>query len=534
MTKYQHISRREMLHRTAKTGLGFVAGMSLGLTPWAAWGEEPRRGGILTLHIPGDPPNFDLHQNTTFMVNHVVTPCYNQLVQYDPLDPDAIIPDLAERWEVGPDGKSYTFFLRKGVKFHDGSLLTSTDVQYSLDLIRQPPAGVVSPRAGTLSAIDGIETPDAHTVRILLKRPNPSLLAALAIGFTAIYPKHVVEREGDMKRTVVGTGPFKLKQYTRGVSIELERNPDYFLPGRPYLDGITIFIMPDNNTAYAAFRTGRLHMFRTTANLAQRAQGELGDKIVIQKVPAISFDTFVMNARQKPWDDIRVREAASLAIDREAAIKVIGDGEGLVGGYMPPTGPWALPREELLQIPGYGPNKEADRERAKQLLAEAGYPQGFKTTLLTRKAFERLGVFVKDQLARIGIEGTVDVKETAAAFDLVNKRTFDSSPWPFGTAIDDPDSIFGEFYTCQSVRNYSGVCVPEVDALFTQQSQTLDIAERKKLVQEMQRKALPHFGKVILLWHYDFLALWPSVRNYRKHPSLYNNNRMQDVWLAQG
>jgi len=499
--------------------------------------EQPKPAGTLTLWTQGDPPNFDLHQTSTFMTNWAMAPCYNQLIQFDPQDPNAIVPDLAERWEMAPDGRSYAFWLHKGVKFHDGTPCTSADVKASLDRVREAPRGMVSPRAGAFAAVESIETPDEVTVTFRLSRPNPSLLPNLAQGWMAIYPKHVLEKEGDMKKVVVGTGPFKLKKYTRGVSIELEKHPDYFVKGRPYLDGLTLYIIPDFGTAYAAFRTRRLLMMSfAQESTAHQAEAELGTQVVIQKVPGTSMrPVFNMNTSRKPWDNVRVREAVSLTIDREAAIKVITDGEGTIGGFMPPGGAWALPIEELRKLPGYGTNKNADRARARQLLAEAGYPNGFKTTMLTRMGsqFERISVFLKGELAKIGIDATLDVKETAAAYDVLNTRAFDSAPWGTATALDDPDSVFGEHYTCDAVRNYAQLCLPEVDALFAKQTQTLDPVARKHLVQEMERKALLGFGRILTHWRTNMLGHWPEVRNYRLHNSIYNNQRFQDVWLAR-
>jgi peptide/nickel transport system substrate-binding protein len=542
--KSKEMTRRDLLRSGlwGTVGLAGAAvltrhGASLSGPAPAHAADQPRSGGTLMMWTQGDPPNFDLHQNSTFLVNWAMAPCYNQLVQFEPLNPLQVIPDLAERWEMTPDGKSYRFFLHKGVKFHDGKPLTSADVKATLDWVRQPPQGVVSPRAGAFATVEEIQTPDEFTVVFRLSHANPSLLDNLAQGWMAIYPKHVLEKEGDMKRTVVGTGPFKLKRYTRGVSIELEKNPEYFVKGRPYLDGITLYIIPDFGSAYAAFRTRRLLMMGfSQESTAHQAEAELSKRVVIQKVPGFSMrPVFNMDTTRAPWSDIRVREAVSLAIDRQAAIKMITDGEGQVGGFMPPGGQWALSIEELQKIPGYGPDKEGDRERAKRLLAEAGHPNGFKTTMLTRMGtqYERISVFLKDELSKIGIEASLDVKETAAAYEVLNTRTFDTAPWGTAVALDDPDAVFSEHYTCDAVRNYSQLCLPEIDELFTKQSQTLDVEERKRLVQEMERKALMAFGRLVSHWRMTMLGHWPEVRDYRIHASLYNNQRFQDVWLAR-
>ena len=538
----RQISRRQLLQIGAFIGLGLGSSVGSQVPDWtrlAAAGQAeqtPRAGGILTMWIAADPPNFDVHQNSTYVTQHVTAPCYNNLVQYDPLDPERVIPDLAERWEVSPDGQRYTFQLRPDVRFHDGQPCTSADVKVSLDRIRQPPAGVISIRQEAFEAIDDVLTPDPSTVIIALKQGNASLLGNLAGGHMAIYPHHVLEKEGDMKKVMVGTGPFKLKKYTRGVSVELERNPDYFIRGRPYLDGITIFIMPDPNSAYAAFRTGRLLMLRLLEmNLGKRVEQELGEKVILQRTAGYRFRAFNLNTTRKPWDDLRVRQAVSLAIDRQASIRLVSDGEGAIGGSMPPTGAWSLSPEELRGIAGYAPDVEANRARARQLLTEAGFPDGFKTTMLVRRVTpsERLAVFLKDQLSKIGIEATLDVQETATAYDAINRRAYDTAPWETAFAVADPDSVFSEFFVCKAARNYALLCLPEVDELFRQQSQTLNTAERKKLVHEMDRRILHSYGSIMLHWGNYLTTQWPQVRNWLQHPSLYNNQRMQDVWIAK-
>lgn len=537
----KQISRRQLLQIGAAAGIGLgssVFGEQAGWTRLAVAGQAeqaPRTGGTLTMWVAADPPNFDVHQNSTYVTQHITAPCYNNLVQYDSLDPDRVVPDLAERWEVSPDGKLYTFSLTPTVQFHDGQPCTSADVKVSLDRIRRPPAGVLSIRQEAFEVIDDILTPDAATVIIALKQRNASLLENLAGGHMAIYPQHILEQQGDMKKVIVGTGPFKLKRYTRGVSVELERNPDYFMKGRPYLEGITIFIMPDPNSAYAAFRTGRLLMLRLLdMSLGKRVEQELGDKVTLQRIAGYRFRAFNMNTTRPPWDDVRVRQAVSLAIDRQASIQVVSDGEGSVGGCMPPTGAWALAAEELARIPGYGPDIEVNRARARQLLAEAGFPDGLKTTMLVRRVTpsERLAVFLKDQLSKVGIEATLDVQETASAYDTLNRRAYDTAPWETAFAVADPDSVFSEFFVCKAARNYSMLCLEDVDELFKQQSQAASPGDRKKLVHDMERQILRSHGSLILHWGNYLTAQWPQVRNWRQHPSLYNNQRMQDVWIA--
>ncbi len=534
------LSRREFLGGLVLTGAGAILGAC---APQAAQqgsgqapaGDQPRRGGVLNLWVGGDPPSFDAHQESTYQTLHPASPCYNLLVQYDPKDHTKVIPDLAERWDVSSDGKVYTFYLKQGVKFHHGKPFKAEDVKASFERIIWPPNNVVSPRKGVFDAVSGIETPNDYTVRFILKRPNASFLANIAQGWNVIYPKDLLE-QGDPKKTVVGTGPFKLKNYTRGVSIELERNPEYHVPGLPYLDGIRFFIVPDPNTGIAAFLSGQLDVYRTENKAeADEVAQRYADKATVKKFTIMSNYAMEMNARRRPWDDPRVRLAASLAIDRTAAVKVLTQGEGVAGGILRPDSQWALPRAELEKLPGYSPNKAQEIEQARRLLAEAGLGSGFKATMLTRKGaqFEAPAVFLKDQLAKIGIDVTLDVQESAAFYDRLNRGEFELFGGSYSAAVDDPDAVFGQSYLCDSERNYSKFCLPQLEDLFIRQSQTMDANQRKQLVWELERLALVNVVKVVMAYRVNWWLWWNRVRNFYRQPSYYLTERHEDVWLAE-
>jgi peptide/nickel transport system substrate-binding protein len=531
------LSRRRLMGMLASGGLATwtargVAGAQT--APTAA--EAPRYGGILTQDTFADPPHFDLHQSETINALLPLSACYNRLVQADPFDVNKIIPDLAERWEVSKDGKVYTFHLRRDVKFHHGKPLAAEDVAASWERIFNPPKGVFSVRKRIFDAISGTETPDPHTVRFVLKRPNWSLLTNMAHGWNVIFPKDVLITKGDMKRDVVGTGPFKFKQYVRGVSLEVEKNANYHVTGRPYLDGVKTFFIPDANTAVNAYIAGQLLLHEVNVeSQAEQARQQLGARGVVVKTPQMSCLTMEMNAGRKPWSDPRVRQAASMAIDRKEAMQVITDGAGEVGGMMLPMGRWALPLAELRKLPGFAPDKAAERVQAKKLLAEAGFPNGFKTAMTVRRGqqYETAAVLLKDHLGQVGIEANLDVVETATYLDRMGRRDYEICGGSFSTAVDDPDAVMGQNYLCDAGRNYGNMCIPEVEKLYVEQAQIQDYNARLPVVHEMQRVVLKNVMKAVLGFRVTWYLYASSVRNYRPQYTRYLAETREQVWLAR-
>ncbi|MGH2587045.1 MAG: ABC transporter substrate-binding protein, partial [Dehalococcoidia bacterium] len=388
---------------------------------------------------------------------------------------------------------------------------------------------------GQFAVIDAIETPDAMTAVIKLKRPQPSLLPILAQGWMSIYSAQDISGGFDFKAKTNGTGPFQMLDYLRGNRITYQRFDNYFVEGQPYVDKMSLFIVPDLSATVANFQSGELIFNgRFTVSEIKSLQGSLGDKMVVQRTPALGFDTINFGQRD-PWRDDRVRRAVSMAMDRKAAITLLEEGEGDLGGYMPSSGMWALSEEELRAIPGYAPVSDDQYQEARALLSAAGVSDGYETTILTRQgaSYEKLSLFIKDNLEKVGINAKPQVFETAAAYDALNARNFDMAPWSHGIALDDPDAIFAEFYTTDAPRNYSEIGSKEVDDLFLKQSEMLDQQQRAKLVKELQQKAMPLYGKVILSWAVRRWAWWDKVQGYTAHQGLYNNQRFAEVWLKQ-
>ncbi|MBI2907140.1 MAG: ABC transporter substrate-binding protein [Chloroflexi bacterium] len=500
--------------------------------------EHPKYGGVLTWAGDAEPGSFDVHQETGGQHPLYLMPVYNGLLQHDPLAwPEAkIIPDLAMSWEISSDGLEYTFRLRSGVKWHDDKPFSSADVKASVDRIRMQPRGTRSPRQVTFGSISDVEAVAPDVVRMRLRHPSASLFANLAIDWLAILPKHVIEAKGDMKRDILGTGPFKFKGSVPGSSYEYVKNGAYFLRGRPYLDGIRAYYIKDDSTRFAALRTGRIlyqpYPRGITPIQAEKAKSE--PHLVVQSNWRPTLYLLLFNLQRSPWSDVRVRRAVSLAIDRQAFIPAVMGGAGVIGAHMPSRGLWGIPEEELLKMPGYRQPKDADIAEARRLLAEAGFPDGFKTTILTTsEAFhERQGTFLLNELAKLGIKGELVMRTPAAFDDALARGAFDMMGRGTSAAVDDPDPLLGDNYVTGGGRNFGKYSNAEFDELYQKQSQSLNTPERRRLVREMLTILIEDSPNVTFCWGVTYIAFNSRVMNFRLGSSPYVNNRHQEVWLA--
>src|SRR5712691_6871038 len=290
-----------------------------GATPAA---ETPRRGGVLLAVIGADPPSLDAHQESTFANVQLIAPLYSTLLQFDPFSYPKIIGDVATEWKIASDGLTYTFKIRQGIRFHDSSPLTAADVKATYDKIVFPPVGVASIRNNAYAEVRSMEAPDPATLIFKLKFPSASLLANLASPWNLIYPKKYLDKDPNyFKTNVMGSGPFKFKSYTRGSTFEGERNPDYFVKDRPYLDGYKFYISTETSVRAAALRSGRAWIeFRTMpAAEVEAIRKTLGTKVVVQDTAATGLFGIAMNQTVKPFTDVRVRKALTLAFDRYTA-----------------------------------------------------------------------------------------------------------------------------------------------------------------------------------------------------------------------
>ncbi len=503
--------------------------------------ETPRRGGVLLAVIGADPPSLDPHQESTFANIQLVAPLYSTLLQIDPYNYPKIIGDAATEWKIAPDGLTYTFKIRPGIHFHDGSTLTAADVKATYDKIVFPPQGVASIRKNAYTAVERVEAPDASTVVFKLKFPSASLLANLASPWNVIFPKKYLDKDPNyFKTNVMGSGPFKFKSYTRGSTFEGERNPDYFVKDRPYLDGYKFFISPETSVRAAAIRSGRAYVeFRDLPSAEVAAiKKQLGDKVAVQETPMTGQWGIAINNTAKPFNDIRVRKALTLGIDRYTASKVLYPLTGLkgVGALIRPATDWAMAEPELERLPGFGRDMEKNRAEARRLLAEAGYPNGLKVVLKNRNVklpYQDFAVFMIQEWRKIGVEAENRPLETAAWFnDGQNTGNFELMVAPTVEYMDDPDVFLGRYATA-STQNWGRFSDPRIDDLFSRQARALDPLERKKLVNEIERIVLENAYYMPGLWWTRNVVHWAKMKNYVAPPNHYSNQKLQDVWLSE-
>lgn len=534
------LSRRALLKAGGGAMVVTMAGSRRALA------QSPKRGGTLRVSNGGDPPDFDVHQTVTYLTQFIGAPCYSNLMRGDVSDPTRLVPDLAEKWDVSADGKTVTLQLRDGVVFHNGMPLTAEDVIFSLERIRKPPKGIVSPRKGQLANVEGMEARGPRTVVLHLAQPQADFLYLVANPFNVIYPKKVAEpldaTGQGLKRQIVGTGPFRLAQAVEGQLYELVRFDKYFGPAS-HLDRIQFFPIKGEIERGVALQGKRLDACFFFANESVLA--------TLQKVPGLAtlrrpnpiFINLIPNLKRKPFDDIRVREALSLAIDREAFLKTVGPLSGAFFyslGLMPPKSPYSLTAAEVKRfagydtLPGLGGNATTNRQRAIALLEQAGVPKGFKIVIPTRgdvPAFRDGAINVASQLKTVGLDATVDIRDAGAFYQLEVRGDFQLVVHSVAIAGTQPDQIFGEGYTSFGGRNYGGWQDEALDGLYRQQSAEPDLRKRAELIRQFQLAFLKTHYQINLAWVGYGAAYWNTVKGWAPMTELYANMQLGNVWL---
>jgi peptide/nickel transport system substrate-binding protein len=518
-------------------GVGVAAALALP----AGAAETPKRGGILNFAVVAEPPTTDCHATTTFAMVHPVAPQYSTLLQIaGRYDDQKIVGDLAESYEVSKDGLTYTFKLRKGVKFHDGSDFTSEDIKATYERIINPSEGVISARKAQHQDIKEILTPDPYTVIFKLKQVNMSMLLHFASPFNCVYSAAKLKKNPKYPETeVMGTGAFKFVEYVKGSHWRGERFKDYFLKDRPYLDGFkAIFVR--GNVVVNGLRGGQYDAeFRgRTPQERDQLVAAMGNNVTVQEGPWVTNILLTFNVERKPFDDIRVRQALTLAIDRWGGGEALGKVSLIKGvsGTFRPGATWSLPVSELEKMPGFWRDINKSREEAKRLLKEAGHPN-LKVKLVNRtidQPFTPAGIYAVDQWKRTGVETEHSQVETKLWYDAMNSGNFDVVVQNISDFADDPNAQFNTLLS----KKVSGIAYSrhedtKLDDLFAKQSQTVDPVARMKLVNEFERYALTQAYNIPLLWYQRIVVNNKKVKGWDLPASHFLNQNLVNVWLDE-
>ena len=511
----------------------------------ATAGETPKRGGTLTYMIPADaPPSFDGHRESTYATVHAVAPFYSVLIRIDPDNPASTTDfacDLCTEMPTPTDGgTTYAFKIRQGVKWHDGTPLTAADVAASFNAIIFPPEGVLSARVGNYVMVDKVSAPDPATVVFQLKFATGAFLPALANPFNWIYQKAVLDKDPHWyEKNVRGSGPFKFAGYETGQSIKGERNPDYYQQGLPYLDGFVGIFADKQATRVDAIRGDRAAMeFRGMPPSARdELVGALGDKILVQEGDWDVASAVTPNHQKKPFDDVRVRRALTLALDRW------GDAPGLskiaivhtVGGAVFPSSPLAATKEELQQMAGYWPDIAKSRAEAKRLLKEAG-AEGLSFELLNRNVdqpYKYIGAWLVDQWSKVGLHVTQRVVPSGPWFEAMRNGNFDVVVEAPGYGIVNPPlDVQKAMPSSIGSENYGHYEDAKSAELYEAMLRETDAAKQRVLMRRLEDYTLDEQVHMIWgLWWHRIVPRRAYVKGFKIAPTHFINMDLARLWL---
>src|SRR5438128_5349683 len=533
--------------RVAMKRLGvLIAGLvAMALAGPAGAQDTPRFGGELIFAVPSEMPSYDAHRESTFGIVHPMAPHYSTLLRVDPMDRSGskVVGDLAESWTVARDGRTYTFRLRRGVKFHDGAEFTSRDAKATYDKIAFPPLGVASERKGQYVNVEAVEAPDPYTIVFRLKYPQASFLTSLASPWNWIYKADILTKDMRWYETnVMGTGPFVFVEHVKGSHWVGKRNPNYWDKGKPYLDGYRAIFIRDSAAQVSAVRGERAHIQFRGFSPAERDNlvAALGSKIAVQESPWDCALLVAMNHEKKPFDDKRVRRALTLALDRyqgSQALSKIAIVKEVAGVQVPGT-PFATPPAELEKLVGYWRDINKSRAEARRLLKEAGVADGFAFTFENRgipMPYEPVGIWLIDQWRQIGLNVQQEVIEAAQDYAELRGGNFEAAMDFQCGYIVEPDLDLYKFQSKdKSPANYSRDPDREPDDPYEKQSRAVDAEERRKAIREFERRLVDEEAHYLytLQWH-RIIPHNARVRGWTVSPSHYLNQQLDTVSLAE-
>jgi len=529
-----------------RKGIVATACLSLGLmlAPSSGQAQAPKKGGHLTYMIPADGgPSLDGHRETTYAVLHATAPFYSVLIRVNPDDPASTTDfkcDLCTEMPQPTDnGLTYTFKIRKGVKFHDGSPLTAQDVSASWNKIVHPPKGVASARENSFVMVDSISAPDDETVVFKLKFATLSFLPALADPYAYIYSKKILDQDMHWyEKNIMGSGPFKLDAFEVGQSVKGVRNPDYYWPNQPYLDGFTAIFAPKQSVRTDAIRADRAQLdFRSMPPSARdQLVKELGDKISVQESDWNCGNVVTPNHKKAPFDDVRVRRALFLAIDQWRGAQALSKIAVVktVGSTVFPGSPWAATKEELEPMYGYWPDIEKARAEAKRLLKEAGQ-ENLSFELLNRNVDQPyiiVGTWLVDEWRKIGLKVTQNVVPTGPWLDKMRSGDFTVALEANCQNMVNPIADVGRWLPHKVQRENFAYFDDDVQlGIYEKLLKETDPIKARVLIREYDKRINDQAHQLMVTWWYRIVPARSYVKGWRISPSHYLNQDLANIWL---
>ena len=514
-------------------------------------GEQVTTGGQLISLAHFDIGHTDQHRNSSVAELMMFTLIHPSIYQYDTRTWVDIAPDLADEWSLNDAGDQYTFSVRDRVQYSDGQAVTAGDMAYSLNRSISLPNSIGMPRWGCIRGFmeaDGANAVDDSTLTVQLKDPAVAFLGCLASPWIMIQKQSLLEdidtgsdpgREPDLDE-VIGAGPFKLAEYRRGVSWDVESNPNYYDQPRPYLDKVRYVLITDPSARVAAFRTGAAYMeaifpgFGSDDDLAIR--NELGDRLTVTETVGFGVTGVHINLRVKPFDDVRVRKAMQLAMDRQEMVKVLSPTGGDVLCYYPCIFDWIYDAEDYRQWPGFNPDtKEADIAEGKRLMEEAGFGGGLDFVVSFRKVgnYPDIAAILLDQWKDIGMKLELRPYESAAGWAAYQAHDFTVAVQGTGLNFLDPDAANDLLYLPTAGRMYQGWDDEEFNQLFEMEKGEVDQAVRAKHLQRMTDILLEDVHYLPTTGGIGNYIQWRCVKGYTAPTALGQNNYRHDrTWLA--
>ncbi|HEY3065527.1 MAG TPA: ABC transporter substrate-binding protein [Methylomirabilota bacterium] len=510
-------------------------------------GVDPaaKHGGTLRYAVHNAPAHFDVHQSGTVANIGPQSPMYDTLLRRHPKDGQTIIPDLAWKYEISRDGKVYTFHLRKGVKFHDGADFTAEDVKATYERIARPPKGVVIPRTPLFATVGDIVVVDPHKIefRMTEARPKAFMLGAFASGWNIIVRKKTLEENQGNLRQVMnypGTGPFRHVSRKDKELWVMERNPNYWNKGLPYVDRLEIYhMMPFSPELGASFLSGKVDYARLLDPVSWRKAKEM------QGVTAAAFNQSVIqafwtNMNKKPLADPRVRRAIHLAMDRPTLVEVVKDTAPMqVGGFVYPFHDFSTPRAELEKRLGYQRDVKPAVQEAKRLMKEAGYANGIRNLDFVVRdiaTFKLWAVAIQAMLKEhLNIDTNLRVVQTSVWFDEAQAGNFDLAISAIVSTLMDPSDYFSAWYGKDGPQNYSRWTNPGFHDLANQIERELDDTKRKSLVRKAEDILEQDPPLIPVAYEQIYDAWYNKVRgqNPSTYFGIYDVVRWDQVWVAQ-